>query len=187
MHNPAIFVIDMLNDCFGHAELAIKREVLCKSINELTEFARAHKIPVVWVRQEFEPDLSDAFLDQRRENIKMFIKGTSGPQILEELVRAECDHELIKKRYSMFYGTDIEDLLSELQTDTLVLVGVNTHACVRMAAIDGYQRDYEVIIISDGVDSKDRRHHEVTLDYLDGGVATVMSLQEFEEKFKEAV
>jgi nicotinamidase-related amidase len=60
MKRPAIFVIDMLNDCFGHAELDRIRTELCSSINQLTAFARKNGFPVIWVRQEFESDLSDA-------------------------------------------------------------------------------------------------------------------------------
>src|SRR5262245_3187262 len=113
MKHPAVFVIDMLNDSFGHRELDRAREILCSSINELTAFARTNGFPVVWVRQEFEPDLSDAFLDMRRENIRIFVKGTVGAQILDDLVREDRDLEIIKKRYSMFYGTNIGSLLVE--------------------------------------------------------------------------
>jgi nicotinamidase-related amidase len=102
MRRPALFVIDMLNDCFGHAELQRLRPSLCFSINELTATARAAGCPVIWVRQEFEPDLSDAMLDMKSKNIHMFIKGTSGPLILDELDRSDADLEVVKKRYSMF-------------------------------------------------------------------------------------
>jgi nicotinamidase-related amidase len=61
MRRPAFFVIDMLNDCFGHAELDRMRVALCSSINQLTALARTNGFPVIWVRQEFESDLSDAF------------------------------------------------------------------------------------------------------------------------------
>ena len=77
----------MINDSFGHAELDRRRTELCLSINELTDLAREKGFPVVWVRQEFEPDLRDAFLDMKAENIQMFIKGTAGAKILDELVR----------------------------------------------------------------------------------------------------
>lgn len=181
MKRPAIFVIDMLNDCFGHAELDRIRAELCSSINQLTAFARANNFPVIWVRQEFEPDLSDAFIDMKRENIRMFIKDTSGVQILDELVRSDSDLEIVKKRFSMFYGTNIESLLAELDADPLILAGVNTHACIRTAAIDAYQRDFEVIIIRDCVASKDLDHHEITMEYLDGGAANVIGLNELEK------
>ncbi len=144
MKRPAIFVIDMLNDCFGHAELDRIRAELCSSINQLTAFARANGFPVIWVRQEFEADLSDAFIDMKKENIRMFIKDTHGSRILDELVSNDSDIEIIKKRFSMFYGTKLESLIEELNVNQLILAGVNTHACIRTAAIDAYQRDFEV-------------------------------------------
>ena len=111
----------------------------------------------------------------------MFIKNTHGSRILDELVRDDSDIEVIKKRFSMFYGTDLESLLRELDADLLILAGVNTHACIRTAAIDAYQRDFQVIIVRECVASKDLEHHEITLDYLDGGAANVMSLSEIEK------
>jgi len=73
---PVVFVIDMLNDCFGHAELERMRAALCSSINRLTALARAKGFPVVWVRQEFEPD-ADGFVvspENAREQLATFIK-----------------------------------------------------------------------------------------------------------------
>jgi maleamate amidohydrolase len=184
MGRPAIFVIDMLNDCFGHAGLDRMRGALCSSINHLTAFARASEFPVIWVRQEFEPDLSDAFPDMKKENIRMFIKGTPGPLILDELVRCDSDIEIIKKRYSMFFGTHLDALLRELDADPLILAGVNTHACIRTAAIDAFQRDFQVLVVGDCVASKDIEHHRITLDYLDGGIASVVTLSELGDRLE---
>lgn len=180
---PAIFVIDMLNDCFGHAPLRRLRPSLCSSINELTAMARAAGCPVIWVRQEFEPDLSDAMLEMKSRNIHMFIKGTAGPRVLDELDRSDDDLEVVKKRYSMFFRTDLDALLRRLGTDQVILAGVNTHACIRVAALDAYQRDFEVLIVRECVASKDARHHDVTMDYLDGGIARVVTLRELGERF----
>jgi maleamate amidohydrolase len=182
MARSAVFVIDMLNDSFVHAELERARPGLCSSINELTSYARANDVPVIWVRQEFEADLSDAFLDMKRQGIRMYIKDTPGVRIIDELVRDESDMELIKKRHSMFYGTQVERLLQELGVDHLVLAGVNTHACIRTAAIDAYQRDMDVTIVRDCVASMNRDHHEISLRYMDGGIARVVNLPEFLEE-----
>jgi maleamate amidohydrolase len=183
MGRPVVFVIDMLNDCFCHEELNRMRAALCTSINQLTALSRAKGFPVVWVRQEFESDLSDAFLDMKRENIRMFVKGTRGPLILDELVREDSDIEIVKKRYSMFYGTDLDALLIDLNADSLVLAGVNSHACIRTAAIDAYQRDFPVTIVRECVGSKDLVHHEITMDYLDGGIASVVTLSKLQNQF----
>ena len=113
----------------------------------------------------------------------MFVKGTPGPRILDELVRDDSDIEIVKKRYSMFYGTGLESLLQDLDADPLILAGVNTHACIRTAAIDAYQRDFQVIIVRDCVASKDLEHHKITLDYLDSGITSVVRLSELRKQF----
>jgi len=125
----------------------------------------------MWVRQEFARDLHDAFLEMRANNVSITIAGTPGCEILPELERLPHDAVLVKKRYSAFFGTDLDSLLSTIP-------GVNTHACVRMTAIDAYQRDYDVIVAAECVASSDHEHHEVTLRYLDGMIARVLSTAE---------
>ena len=56
---------------------------------------------------------------------------------------------VIKKRYSAFFGTTLDELLRKLCAETLILTGVNTHACIRTTAIDAYQRDLGVIFASE--------------------------------------
>jgi isochorismate hydrolase len=63
---------------------------------------------------------------------------------------------------------------AKIGPDVLVIAGVSTHACVRMAAIDAHQRDYHVIAAADAVASSDPEHHAVTLRYLDGIIARVL-------------
>ncbi len=42
-------------------------------------------------------------------------------------------------------------------------------------AIDAYQRDWNVILALDCIDSYDQEHHEVSLRYMKDKLATVMS------------
>ena len=176
MAKPAVIIIDMLKDFFEVGHLADTRNELVQQINKLIKTARSNCVPIIWVRQEFEPDLSDAFLAQRKENIRMTIKGTQGVEILDELYRQPNDFEVVKKRYSAFYRTDLDEVLGKLRPSKLILAGVNTHACIRMAAIDAYQRDFEVEVVSDCVSSKDQEHHRMTLDYMDGHICKVVDL-----------
>lgn len=169
----AVLVIDMLNDYFRDGPLATLRSSLTRNINELVRSARERGYAVVWVRQEFAPDLSDAFLVMRKRDIRITISGTDGARMLSELDRAPNDYEIVKKRYSAFYNTELKQLLDELSVRRLVIAGINTHACVRMAAIDAYQRDYEVVVARDCVASPDHEHHEITLEYLNGEIAEV--------------
>jgi nicotinamidase-related amidase len=174
MEKPVLVVIDMLHDFLESWE-ATRRQRLVSSINKLVGSMRGHGHPVVWVRQEFEPDLRDAFREMKAKGIRITIKGTQGCQILSELAVAPSDLVIIKKRYSAFYCTTLDETLARLQPDAIILAGINTHACIRTTAIDAYQRDWNVILALDCIDSYDREHHEVSLRYMKDKMATVMS------------
>ena len=60
MKRPVLIVIDMLNDFLDRWEEPSRRR-LTKSTNELIGIMRETDRPIIWVRQEFEPDLHDAF------------------------------------------------------------------------------------------------------------------------------
>lgn len=62
MRRPALLVIDVLNDLFLEPPLSAQRDRLTSGINELASIFRERGHPVIWVRQEFKADLSDAFL-----------------------------------------------------------------------------------------------------------------------------
>lgn len=182
MATVALLVIDMLNDFFRqHAVLAACRNELVKSTNQLISAFRAHAQPVYWVRQEFAPDLSDAFVTMRKRGIRITIAGTDGCEILPELDRFPSDIVIIKKRYSAFFGTNLDQLLAARRPLTLVVAGINTHACVRTTAIDAFQRDLDVLIAGDCVYSYDPEHHEITRRYLNGHIAPFRTNQEIIE------
>jgi len=84
----------------------------------------------------------------------------------------------VKKRYSAFFGTDLDRILRELRPKAIILAGINTHACVRVTAIDAYQRDFPVVLASECIGSYDQEHHAVTLRYLRGKIAMVMTNEE---------
>ena len=174
MQKPVLLVIDMLQEVLQSWDTT-QRESLVSSINELVAAMRALNHPVIWIRQEFEPDLRDAFPEMKAKGIRINIKGTPGCQIVPELDVAPSDLVIIKKRYSAFFGTTLDETLARLEPDAIILAGINTHACIRTTAIDAYQRDWTVILASDCIDSYDREHHEISLRYMKDKLATVMS------------
>jgi nicotinamidase-related amidase len=179
MPRMTLLIIDMLNDFFRqHACLAGQRPQLVASINTLAKSFRYHGQPVLWVRQEFAPDLHDAFLEMRKHNLHVTIAGTDGCELLPELDFHPTDKIIVKKRYSAFFGTDLEAMLKNIRPDLLVVAGINTHACVRATVIDAYQRDYEVVVATECIASYDEAHHEMTTRYLDGAIAHLLPNRE---------
>lgn len=108
----------------------------------------------------------------------MVIAGTAGAKILPELDMQDHDQVVVKKRYSTFFRTDLDDRLSRLDCSQLIVAGVNTHACIRTTVVDAYQRDYKIILAKDCIGSHDIEHHEITWRYMDGKLGIGMSNNE---------
>ena len=179
MKNPVLIVVDMLNDFLASWEPERKQQ-LVQAINELVAVFRGRCLPVIWIRQEFEPDLSDAFPEMKAKGIRTVIKGTPGCRIISEMAVDPSDIVLVKKRYSAFFGTELDNELATLKPDAIVLAGINTHACIRTTAIDAYQRDWPVVLALDCIGSYDQDHHEVSLRYMKDKIAAVLNNREIE-------
>jgi nicotinamidase-related amidase len=176
--NTALLVIDMQDDCLQHPRLKERREALVTHINALTSYARDHRFPVIWARQEFEPNLSDAPRYNRIHNVRTTLAGTRGAQLIPELHTENHDLHVVKKRFSAFFKTNLEDRLAVRAVRTLIIAGVNTMSCVRVTAIDAYMRDYAVIIATDAVEGHDEYQHEASLAYLQHAVAKLCTNEE---------
>ena len=182
---PAFVVIDMNIDFFEESPALMERkDFLVKNINDLAAYFRDKKIPVIWIRQEFKADLSDVYLFMKKTGRRVTIQGTRGAGLLDELDKRTQDLVIVKNRYSAFFKTELEKFLATNKIDTLVLAGINTHACVRMTAIDAYERDIEVMLAEDCVESWDREHHDITLRYFEKSMGIeALSNEQLKNKF----
>lgn len=182
--SACLLCIDLIDDFLaGHS--AEQAATLVARTNDLVSTFREQKLPVIWVRQEFAPDLSDAFLEMRGSGVRVAIAGSPGAALNAGLERRETDIEIVKKRYSAFFGTELDAVLGQLEVTEIVICGVNTHACVRMAAIDAYQRDYRVVIATDCTASYDAEHGAISLRYMEGKIARSMSNQQIAAKLRQ--
>ena len=169
-----LIVIDLQNDFLDRIEPESRADLIRKT-NDLIDIFRVSGCSVIWVKQTFKPDLSDAFLEMKDRHISVAIEGTPGSEISSELAKHEQDKIVVKKRYSAFFGTNLEEILSDLDPDAITLAGVNTHACIRTTAVDAYQRDMRVVLASECIDSHDREQALASMAYMDKKIAVAMT------------
>ena len=163
MVKSAVLVVDMLRDF-------IKREFISPSrasrtieaIKGLLERARNKGIPVIYVCDSHLPDDGEFKIWPKHA-----VQGTKGAEVIEELRPQKGDYVVKKRRYSGFYGTDLDLLLRELGIDTVIIVGVATHICVLHTAADAYFRGYRVIIPRDCVNAPTDEENEWGLKYME--------------------
>ncbi len=75
----------------------------------------------------------------------------------------EGEYLITKRRYSAFFGTDLEILLKGLHVDTLYLIGGLTDVCIHYTAVDAHQRDYHIRVVTDAVAGSSEDAHRYAL------------------------
>jgi len=118
------------------------------------------------------------------------VDGEPGIEIYAESAPRADEIVITKRRYSAFYGTELEIILRGLGVDTVVISGVTTENCCHATARDALFRDYKVVFLSDATATFDYPDvgqggmaadevHRATLVILSVSTAHVMTTEEF--------
>jgi nicotinamidase/pyrazinamidase len=161
----ALLIIDMLNDFVQEGGALYTGEAgrrVIPVISKVLKRARAEKWPVIYLCDQHTSADSE---------FEMFpthcLKGTEGGEICSELAPQDGEYIIPKRRYSGFYGTDLDLTLRELEVDELILTGVCTNICVLYTAADARMRQYHVKILKDAVASFDDQAHQFALQEME--------------------
>lgn len=161
----ALLVIDMLED-FIYEDGALFTGPEGKKIinfvqDKIKEF-RSKDYPIIYICDNHEKD--DKEFDMFKPHC---ITNTQGAKIIRELDVSLQDKIIFKRRYSAFYGTDLDLYLREKGVNEIYLVGVCTNICVLYTAADARNIAYNVNIYKDGVASFNSSAHEFALKELE--------------------
>jgi len=170
----AVIVVDMQNafitpggyfDLAGH-DLSGAQKIIgpCKDILRL---ARERGLKIIYLQMGCNPDLSDAgrpdsphrlksrvlkWIHQHPEwKEKLYIYGTWGAEIIEELEPQQGDILIKKQKYDGFIGTNLDMILRTYEIKHLFFIGVATNICVESTLRHAFFLDYFPILVSDAV------------------------------------
>jgi ureidoacrylate peracid hydrolase len=165
------------------------------TLRDLISICRKHNVPVFYtqaVRESSGIDLltrSHRILPKaREERIKkrpICVRGTWDAKILDAIKPTNKDHIVIKRRDSAFQDTETEVWLNSLKVNTLIFCGIDTSICVETSLRDGFNRGYDVILISDATASSNIRHYKTTIEHVKEYYGLVLKAREM-EKLMEA-
>jgi nicotinamidase-related amidase len=132
-------------------------------VREIIRHSREKGIPVVFIQEVHKPSL----IDIGRE-----LDGAEGPHCLEGWEETELapgidpqpgEFLIKKRRYSAFFGTELEIVLKAYKAETLLLVGGLTDVCVHYTAVDAHQHDYRFRVLTDCVGGSTQEAHDNAL------------------------
>jgi ureidoacrylate peracid hydrolase len=173
--HTAVIVVDMQNDfgaeggMFHRAGIPISgiQAAVAPTARALAAARRAG-IQIVYLKMEFEPDLSNAgakdapnFVFHRRLGLgdpvqapdgregRVLIKETWNTDILPALAPEDGDIVVSKHRFSGFFETELDAILKERGITSLVFTGCTTSVCVDATLREAFFRDYRCLLLED--------------------------------------
>ena len=171
----AVIVVDMQNDFGAEGGMFHRAGIPIGAIQatvaptaRVLAAARRAGIQIVYLKMEFEPDLSDAggpdapnFVIHRhlgagdvvqvpngREG-RILVKDTWNTDILPALAPEADDLVVSKHRFSGFFETELDAILKEQGITSLVFTGCTTSICVESTLRDAFFLDYRCLLLED--------------------------------------
>ena len=144
-------------------------------IVELVESARAAAVPVVFVQEVHKRTLLDFGRELDGAEGVHCLEGDAATELADGLDPRPDEYLIRKRRYSAFFGTELEIVLKSYGARTLVLVGALTDVCVHLTFADAHQHDYHVRVATDAVGGSSQEAHDASLramEYLQTGALT---------------
>ena len=179
----ALIVIDIQQSTFVEkdvrsiAHMADYAERMARS-RAVIDMARKTGIPVVFIQEIHRADLVDFGRElDGDEDIHCLDDNPETDIAREVLDFRPGDYLIQKRRYSAFYGTDLEILLRGLKVDTLILTGGLTDVCVHYTFVDAHQGDYFCRVIDECVAGSSIEAHNAArraMEYLQTGAIRQM-------------
>jgi len=176
---PVLIVVDIQGGEVAHEATDAVTITLMDGYDELLNAApqivaaaREAKVPIVFFQEAHRRDLVDFGRELDGAEGIHLLEGDPGTAIDPAIGMRDDDYFIRKRRYSCFFGTELEILLKGLKANTLILIGGHTDVCVHYTFVDAHQHDYFCRVVEDCVAGSSQDAHDGALramEYLQTG------------------
>ncbi len=133
-----LLVIDVQNEYFSGKLPVSYPPGSLENILKVMNAAQANEIPVIVVQHT-----------ALAENAETFVKGTSGWELLPEVLNQPYTHLIEKTLPGSFTGTNLESWLRENNIATVTISGYMIHMCCDTTARQAFHKGFNVEFLSD--------------------------------------
>ncbi len=170
--NAVLIVVDIQKSAFMDVKAGIPvmpgyRANMMNAL-KVVRAARAAGMPMIFIQEEHRRNMVDYGRElDGTEGVHCLCGEPGTPLASEEMGVREDDYFIRKRRYSAFYGTELEILLKGLKAQTLILIGGLTDVCVHYTFVDGHQGDYYCRVVEDAVGGSSEAAHVASLNAME--------------------
>lgn len=163
------------NSCGQEAWDAVAKMV------DLIAVARAKRIPVLYSTGglPLPPRFAGGRAlgkNRRRPEDQSPERAALGNQIVPPIAPRPGDIVLSKIRPSVFHGTPLLSLLTDLRVDTLICCGGTTSGCVRATVLDAFSYSFRVGVVEECTFDRTQSSHKINLFDIEQKYGDVMHL-----------
>ena len=170
----ALLVIDIQKGCFMPRPPSFSHKLMPDFQERLrrtrlaVDAARQNDVPIIFFQEAHRDTLVDLGRElDGGEGVHCLESATGTDLAWEEMDIRSDDLIIRKRRYSCFFGTELEILLRGLKVQTLIMAGGFTDVCVHYTFVDGHQGDYHCRVIEDCVAGSSTRAHDAALEAME--------------------
>jgi nicotinamidase-related amidase len=166
------------------ANAAVQESGIIGRLQNMSAACRSAGIPVFYSQADHRPDYKDwlpHIVGNPPHPTPMMIDLVSGSwnvTIIDELAPQPEDYVIQKHRWSAFHLTHLELSLRTRGIDTIILAGGATNVGVASTAYSARDRDFSLIVLSDGCRTRDPSINQYFMDEIFPRFARVMTVDE---------
>ncbi|HJO95425.1 MAG TPA: isochorismatase family cysteine hydrolase [Victivallales bacterium] len=174
----ALVILDMQNDAM---DIVPTGKSVIPTIQTVLNTCRQKNIQVIHKKRVHRED----GIDVERFRIKLFnnkpfvVEGTHGAKIINELKPIKGEAVVIGTRFSGFFQTDLQQILTRLGIKTLIVCGIQTPNCIRATITNAIAYDYDVILLRDATAAQTPEIHEANIIDIKNMGVSIMTSSEF--------
>lgn len=180
MNKTALIVVDMQN-AFLHPDgenfFPGATETIAP-VQELIKAAQKSECLIVYTLDRHRMGLPD--FEQKHLPVHG-LEGDHNADYFEGFGPAADKHleiEIVKRRYSAFFGTDLAMTLRECGVETTAICGVKTNVCVRATCQDAFAHGFKVVVPEPATASNRENLSVAALEDIDRYLGAVLSLDD---------
>jgi len=174
----------VIGDLSQLPELAAEAQRALPQMAALVRAARSAHVPVIHCTAERRADGKGANSNARifqymaKAPVKL-VPGSDAAQIVPELAVQDSDLVLARLHgLSPFQGTELDFVLRNLGTRSLVCVGVSVNVAIQNLAFDAVNAGYQVVIPRDAVAGFPRSYVDAVFANTLGAIATLVTSEQ---------
>jgi biuret amidohydrolase len=167
---PVLIVVDLQvegYDTTGPIPIMDGYREVVENCARLIGSARSHSVPVIFIQEVHTRTHIDFGRELDGDEDVHDLEDDPSTSLVPEAQPLPDEYLVRKRRYSAFFGTDLDILLKGLHAQTLVLCGGLTNVCVQYTFVDAHQLDYYVRVARDAVIGSSKPAHHAALEAME--------------------